>query len=418
MITKLVVSNYRSLGESVEIPLGQLTALVGINSAGKSAILDVLRFLSDCVRDGVAAALTKRNGLGAIRRRCETPNLPVTIRTEMRFDLGEAFWEFSLQEDERGDYIIGHETGRWEPDYEAGRVPEIEFVRSVISESAADNNHWQGHLIQLEAGAKPSLLPSNRPGQFEVKSGELKWNHNKEREVWDQTALVLPTRRKEFCKDVANLLRSISCYTIFPDQLRPPQKPDSVRRPMDEHGTNWTSTLRRLKKEGAGQELLAALGRIVGDINDYRVTAVGGYLVTEFQHGKKQWLDASAESDGTLRIAGLLTALLQEPAPTVLGIEEPELTVHPGALPVLFDFLREASKRSQIVLSTHSPDLLDLLDVEELLVVSRGETTTVAKVASEQRTAVRQHLLSTSDLMRAEGLRPEPAPPPAEGSRG
>jgi len=408
VIKKLVVSNYRSLGESVEIPLGQLTALVGINAAGKSAILDVLRFVSECLRDGVAQALMKRNGLGAIRRRCEKPNIPITIRTELCLEAGEAVWEFSLQEDERGDYLISREECQWEPDYEAIRVNAIERFRQRASDPDEPKKpFFQEHLSRLEAGDTEWLRVAFAPLRFEAANGELILDREEESRSYDPTALLLPFRHEDDFKNVVVALRNIACYTIFPDQLRPPQKPDSVRRPMDEHGANWTSTLRRLKKEGAGQEILAALGRIVGDITDYRVTAVGGYLVSEFRHAGRQWLDASAESDGTLRIAGLLTALLQEPALTLLGVEEPELTVHPGALPVLFDFLREASQRSQIVLSTHSPDLLDLLDVEQILVVSRGETTTVAKVASEQRTAIRQHLFSTSDLLRAEGLRPE-----------
>lgn len=408
VIKKLVVSNYRSLGESVEIPLGQLTALVGINAAGKSAILDVLRFVSECVRDGVAPALIKRNGLGAIRRRCETPNIPITIRTEMSFDTGEAVWEFTLQEDESGDYYVSREKCRWESDHESLRANLIEIFRQKASTIDEPNNLASQHLLsRLEEGQIPAgLMYMFGSRSFDAANGEYTVDGQKEREGQDSTSLLLPFRNENQFKRVADALRSIACYTVFPDQLRPPQKPDAVRRPMDEHGTNWASALRRLKKEGAGQELIAALGRIVGDITDYRVTPVGGYLVTEFRHGK-QWLDASAESDGTLRIAGLLTALLQDPPLSVLGVEEPELTVHPGALPVLFDFLREASQRSQIVLSTHSPDLLDLLDIEQILVVSREETTFVAKVASEQRTAVRQHLLSTSDLLRAEGLRPE-----------
>lgn len=407
VIKKLVVSNYRSLGESVEIPLGQLTALVGINAAGKSAILDVLRFVSECVRDGVAPALIKRNGLGAIRRRCETPNIPITIRTEMSFDTGEAVWEFSLKEDESGDYYVSHEKCTWEPNYEALRQITLEECRQrAKAPDGLDDPRLQTAISTLEAGELSALYKVYPHCEFDAANGEYTVDGTKQRERLDQTNLLLPDLRKSEFQRVVEVLGSIACYTVFPDQLRPPQKPDAVRRPMDEHGTNWASALRRLKKEGAGQELIAALGRIVGDITDYRVTPVGGYLVTEFRHGK-QWLDASAESDGTLRIAGLLTALLQDPPLSVLGVEEPELTVHPGALPVLFDFLREASQRSQIVLSTHSPDLLDLLDIEQILVVSREETTFVAKVASEQRTAVRQHLLSTSDLLRAEGLRPE-----------
>ena len=88
--------------------------------------------------------------------------------------------------------------------------------------------------------------------------------------------------------------------------------------------------------------LRVALATAVGDIEDVEVNSVGGYLSPRFRHSKPpdvasrklKWFDAAQESDGTLRLTGILTALLQEPTPGLLGIEEPELTVHPGALPV------------------------------------------------------------------------------------
>lgn len=120
------------------------------------------------------------------------------------------------------------------------------------------------------------------------------------------------------------------------------------------------------------------------------------------------WLDASQESDGTLRVAGIITALLQEPPVPVIGIEEPELTVHPGAIPLLFDFLKQASRRSQVLVTTHSPELLDHLEVDNVRVVLRGpEGTGVARISAEQREAVRNRLLSLGDVLRTEGLQPE-----------
>lgn len=131
-----------------------------------------------------------------------------------------------------------------------------------------------------------------------------------------------------------------------------------------------------------------------------------------FRHGKggnrERWFDASQESDGTLRCAGILTALLQSPPLTLVGAEEPELTVHPGAIPVLYDFFRQAAQHSQVLLTTHSPELLDLLEVDEVRVVERKEGIThVAPLAEEQREAVKSSLLTAGELMRAEGLRPE-----------
>ena len=127
-------------------------------------------------------------------------------------------------------------------------------------------------------------------------------------------------------------------------------------------------------------------------------------------NGRERWLGAAQESDGTLRIAAILTALFQEPPPSLIGFEEPELSVHPGALPILFDFLKEASTRSQILFTSHSPDLLELMPIDGIRVVERHDgITTVGLVDERQRDLVRKRLITTSDLIHAEGLRPEGA---------
>ena len=137
-------------------------------------------------------------------------------------------------------------------------------------------------------------------------------------------------------------------------------------------------------------------------------------MITEFRHGevatpqgkaRSRWFESAQESDGTLRVSGILTALLQEPPLTLLGIEEPELTVHPGALPVLYDILKETSTRCQIVLTTHSPDLLSLMKADEVRVVERRNgITTVGPMEESQREAVEQRLFTPGDLLRMEGL--------------
>lgn len=227
--------------------------------------------------------------------------------------------------------------------------------------------------------------------------------------------LLAPGRLSHFAP-LMEELRSVAIYSLFPDVLRAPQHPDPSK-PMSTKGSNWASTLRALERSSWGAELVAALGRIASDIDEYRVTEAGGFLIPEFRHGidaqgRERWHGAVQESDGTLRVAALLTALFQEPAPALLGFEEPELGVHPGAISLLYDFLKEASTRSQILLTTHSPDLLDLVPIDGLRVVERrAGATTLARVEERQRELVRKRLMSTSDLLHAEGLR-------AEGSAG
>ena len=66
------------------------------------------------------------------------------------------------------------------------------------------------------------------------------------------------------------------------------------------------------------------------------------------------WLDLLQESDGTLRMLAMLTILYQDPPQFLVGLEEPELAIHPGAMAVLADTIKEASLRGQVVVTTHS----------------------------------------------------------------
>jgi predicted ATPase len=251
------------------------------------------------------------------------------------------------------------------------------------------------------------------PEEFEVREGKSVSAPLDLRPQVDPMALTLPLIAADHrFRPLAEAIRKVAIYSIFPDTLRWPQTYDPSR-PMDEHGTNWCSILKDARRDDWVSELRAALGQITGDIDDIKVTSVGGFLITEFRHGeinqpkgkaRERWFSSAQESDGTLRMAGIITALLQEPPLTLIGIEEPELTVHPGALPLLYDFLVQASKRSQVLITTHSPDLLGLLKADEVRVVERRDgVTTVGPMDESQREAIHERLFTPGELMRWEG---------------
>lgn len=106
----------------------------------------------------------------------------------------------------------------------------------------------------------------------------------------------------------------------------------------------------------------------------------------------------------------ILVALYQTPAPPLIVIEEPEANLHPGALGVLADVIKEASLRTQVIITTHSPDLIDHFDPEVIRVVERVDgVTVVGKVQENQREIIRQKLYRPGELMRVEGLQRETA---------
>ncbi|MCB0122199.1 MAG: ATP-binding protein, partial [Caldilineaceae bacterium] len=111
------------------------------------------------------------------------------------------------------------------------------------------------------------------------------------------------------------------------------------------------------------------------------------------------------ESDGTLRMLGILVALYQDEQRSLVTLEEPELTIHPGALSVLWDEIEAAGDRSQVILTTHSPDLLDMCKVEQLRVVEKIDgITLIGPVDETQRSAIQERLFAPGELLRAQGL--------------
>ena len=119
------------------------------------------------------------------------------------------------------------------------------------------------------------------------------------------------------------------------------------------------------------------------------------------------WFDLSQESDGTIRLLAMLTALFQDPAPSLLGLEEPELAIHPGAMAVLADTMKEAALRGQVLVATHSPDLINLLPIESIRAVTADNgSTEVGRVADHQLKSVRDKLFLPGELHSMEGLQP------------
>ncbi len=362
MITKLTISNFRSIGSNVVIKPGRLNLLVGINGSGKSNVLLALTFVREAVRMGLPGAITNSNGIESIRRHSHGRPRNVRIEIDALLDNGTACYGFEITGDHGKEYRVKKEWGHL----------NISGVATVFS---MESGVWKG---------PENLRPS----------------------VDNQSLVITSLGGDERIKPLWEFLANMVVYAIYPDVLREPQK-YSNETPMKPRGENWVSILNQQEKDGWKPDLVSALEKLTGDIDDIKVENAAGFLITQFRHkvrgGKaKKWFGADLESDGTLRIAGLLTALLQKPALTVIGIEEPELTVHPGALPLIYDYLNEASGRSQIFVTTHSPILLDYLDLDRstIFVVQRkGAVTSVEPLSTEHKDAVQKQLLTLGEMM-------------------
>ena len=377
LLKSLRLKDYRSY-QSCLVDFDKATVLVGPNGAGKSNLIDALHFLSDAVNLGLDSALTQRGGITAIRRRIPRGRPPdVEIEITVQLSKHEARYSLTIESLAHGD---------WRLKSERFLAPSVRYERDQRSVSP----HGFGEDLPRE-----ELV-----SLFEALSGS-------------QALLLSTFSAYEPIGELYSFLRDMSFYSIFPYTLREPQKPLSSY-PLDEHGGNLNSVIRMMRdrKRPEVGKIRSALTDMAPGVKNFKIAQAGGYftafLSSELNEGEA-WFDASQCSDGTLRILGILVALHQYPPRSFVAVEEPELTVHPGVLSALADELLEASQRSQILVSTHSPDLISRLPVESLRVVEGSASgSSIRPVSGEQLQAVNDLLFSSGDLLRL-GMRQESA---------
>lgn len=390
LITRVVLKNYKSIG-ACDVKPGSLTFLVGPNGSGKSNFLDSLRFVADSLRYSLDHALRDRGGINEVRRRSGGHPTHFGIRLEFRLKDSFGFYAFNVGARSHGAWAVEREECQ------------------VVSAGSAGNGQPDHSYFRVEDGqlAGSSLKPAPAA-------------------IRDRLYLVGVSGSPEF-RPLYDALSTMGFYSLNPDQIRDLQAPDPGDL-LKRDGANLASVLSTLERLDlqTKQRVEEYLAQVVpGTVGVERKT-IGPKETLEFKQevkgAKHPWRFLAANmSDGTLRALGLLVALFQRPSQVgisrLVGIEEPELALHPAAAGVLTDSLRDASQRVQILVTSHSPDLLDDEEVGDdsilAVVAERGETK-IAPLDAAGRSALRDHLYTAGELLRMDQLRPDPAQIPAD----
>jgi predicted ATPase len=383
-VEQVVLSNYKSIKEC-SVRLGALTFLVGQNGAGKSNFLDALRFVTDSLTTSIEHALRDRGGINEVRRCSSGHPTHFGIRLDWR-----------LSDETRGTYAfrIGSQPG-------GGFEVQQEKCR-VLGPGGLETGSY---MVERGALKETSLRVAPPPSA-------------------DRLYLVAAAGLPSF-RPLYDALSHMGFYNLNPDEIRDLQLSDPGEV-LKRDGSNLASVLGLLARQNpdAHGRIVGFLAKVVPGIQQIEARHVGKKETLEFRQtvvvGPKQesWrFSAENMSDGTLRALGVLTALFQSPdgggrRVRFVGIEEPEVAVHPGAAGVLRDGLRVASARTQIAVTSHSPDLLDDKDVTDrdiLAVVSRNGETRIGPLDDAGRSAISDRLYTAGELLRLNQLQPDPA---------
>lgn len=369
----LEVTNFLSY-KHAKFEFGDLVALVGPNASGKSNLVAAIKLLREIPVHGLPIALARRGGFDQLRHRSQgRPNDP-SLRIDFSFPGQPAsFYEIKLGAVSPRSYRVKHEEAvvHWSE----GRfsfVSDGKHVRVTEPRFVEDEE-------RLELDIRDFPVP---PGQSALSSGGF-------------AGYLMYTA-----------LQRMQTVEINPAVVANLQEPSSTRD-FEPDGSNSTSVY-ELLDSSAKAELVDELSAIVPGIVRIEVQRLSDKQTLKFVQSTKSGnreFSAKQMSDGTLRAFSILLAMKQPRRPSLIVIEEPEVAIHLGALRTLVEILTEGNQGAQILLTTHSADIVDAVPIESLRVVwSEDGESHVGEVAEHTISTVRRGLMTPGELLRADSL--------------
>ena len=349
LVSRLMLKNWRNFKCVDDIPLRQRQFIVGPNASGKSNLLDVFRLLRDIAQTeggGLQRAVSERGGISKIRSLAARRDPEIVIDISLANDEDEKpLWRYAIG--------IKQETRGY-------RQPILSFEKV-----------WRGDEQILD-----------RPDEFDKKDNErLK-----------QTYLENLNSNLEF-REIARYLESVSYIHVVPQLIRYSesfQKSSSEKDPFGQgflfrvaKSTSRTQKSRLSKIEQALKIAVPQLQQLKFD-KDHDTGKP--HLAALYSHWRPNagWQREDQFSDGTLRLIGLLWALLD--SDSLLLLEEPELSLNNGIVKKLAPLIYRMQKKRkrQVLISTHSESLLsdNGIDGREVLFLQPGLEGTSVEVST------------------------------------
>ncbi len=331
-LRRITLTNLLSFGpEPVTLELGNLNILIGPNGSGKSNLIEAISLLRSTP---VSGRNSKRDVEGVVQR---------------GGGISEWIWKGAL-----------------------GEAASIEAVVSGSGETAL-----LGHFLSFREKAQRFSAEDERiyqeSQQSDVPPREVYSRNSEPRKssfapVHTTASILAEVREPELYPEYGQLSNFYEGVRIYREwifgrnsKLREGQRADDRSDRLEEDFSNLGLTLSRLRNSPKVKaSILSALKDLYEGFDDFEVSIVAGFVQVNFHEGEFS-IPASRLSDGTLRYLCLLAILCDPDPPPLICIEEPELGLHPDILPNLADLLVEASKRTQLIVTTHSNILVDAM---------------------------------------------------------
>ena len=377
MITELSIEGFKSFGSPAEtVELGPLNFVIGANASGKTNLLNALRFLQNAVVQDVSYAVSEMGGNAEVRnKRLRQRRAPKPVR-------------LSLKVEKEVEYHVVHGSEE-KPESSVARSFEYELVLDLRSDDSTPYIESERLRVETVSEGKTNIVGLDRSGRRVIvidsrrEDGTDNTIHIPEQEA---TRLAL-AGVGFFSISTAILGEEVKrwrFHNFLPSVARQPyrQEADAVLGPA---GEKLAAVLNKMSSNDRAA-IAEGLRAIVPGLKDVRTTKlpIEDTLAFQIVEDKlKAAINPASVSDGTVRLLALLVvATWSVRNSSLIAIEEPENGVHPHLSEYLTEVLKSASQRSQIVVTTHAPDLLDYLEPHQVILCDKEDGFTKLKRAS------------------------------------
>ena len=344
-IEYLQVKNYRALKNLELKNIQPLTVFLGPNGSGKSTVFDVFAFLSECFSVGLRKAWDKRGRFKELRTRDSDGPIEFELKYREKPRDPLITYYLAIDEDVRGPWVA-HESLQWRRGQKGRPFRFLNF-----------------------AGGEGDVVSGDMPDEQDLRISER----------LDSREMVAVNTLGQFAKHprVSALRRFIAgwylSYLSAESARALPEAGPQER--LSNSGDNLANVIQYLKEQHPDRlaEILRVLTARIPRLEkvDADLMADGRLLLQIKDAPFQRPVLAKFASDGTLKMLAYLTVLYDPDPPQLVGIEEPENQLHPRLLPELAEECRKAADRSQLMVTTHSPFLVNGLRPEEVWVLYR-----------------------------------------------
>lgn len=376
------VKNFKSFKE-LEVDFGKFNVLIGVNASGKSNFVQIFKFIKDIADHGLDNAVSMQGGVEYLRNINigASENFSLKIISDQKFELLGGFTEDDLIEIESYETIYEFALG-FKKKGTGFKITKEELTQKC-------------NFVRLKPGGKRKIEKKEKLGQGEIifsrVNGKLKTDLPKTEEIsLNIDNIYPPFFRKEkvlpntlFVKSpffymppiIEEIFSHISVYDFDP---KLPKKAISItgKAELEEDGRNLSIILKNItENKEKRRKLFNLVTDLLPFISNLDVEKFAGKsLMFKLQeiYFKKQYLPASLISDGTINMTALIVALYFEKKQITI-IEEPERNIHPYLISKVVDMMKDASQKKQIVVTTHNPEIVKYVGLDNILLISRDK---------------------------------------------